>query len=258
MRFACAEDARALIGSRTNYRHAAAGYNLARCPAPVISRWRQRSTTTGLQFERLAGEADALVKPLTDEQFNWSPVPGAWSIAQCIDHLNVTARLYLPRIDEGIADAIRRGLYGEGPFTHDLIGRLFVGTMEPPARIKIKAPESFQPGAPRARAPRSWPRSAPIRSSSSIACARRTASTCAGPRCTRQSSSWLKMSLSSGFALMAAHERRHLWQAQQVVEAAGFPGNTPHGESIHGPLTLFRLRCRLARRLRTARCLIAS
>jgi len=31
------------------------------------------------------------------------------------------------------------------------------------------------------------------------------------------------MSLNSGFALMAAHERRHLWQAQRVIAAAGFP-----------------------------------
>jgi hypothetical protein len=28
---------------------------------------------------------------------------------------------------------------------------------------------------------------------------------------------WLTMSLGSGFALMAAHERRHLWQARRVI-----------------------------------------
>jgi hypothetical protein len=31
------------------------------------------------------------------------------------------------------------------------------------------------------------------------------------------------MSLNSAFALMAAHERRHLWQARQVIAAPGFP-----------------------------------
>ena len=74
--------------------------------APEIDEFRQ-------QFERLAAEADALVAPLTEEQFTWRPAPGSWSIAECIDHLNSTARLYLPRLDEGIAEAIRRGLYGE-------------------------------------------------------------------------------------------------------------------------------------------------
>jgi hypothetical protein len=36
-------------------------------------------------------------------------------------------------------------------------------------------------------------------------------------------SHWIKISLNSGFALMAAHERRHLWQARRVLAAAGFP-----------------------------------
>ena len=36
-------------------------------------------------------------------------------------------------------------------------------------------------------------------------------------------STWIKMSLNSGFALMATHERRHLWQARQVLAAPGFP-----------------------------------
>ena len=75
--------------------------------APEIDEFRQH-------FERLAAEADALVAPLTEEQFTWRPAAGSWSIAECIDHLNSTARLYLPRLDEGIAEGIRRGLYGEG------------------------------------------------------------------------------------------------------------------------------------------------
>jgi hypothetical protein len=183
--------------------------------APEVDDYRQ-------QFERLAKEADALVAPLTDDQFNWSPVPGAWSIAECIDHLNVTARLYLPRIDEAIAEAIRRGLYAEGPFTHDLLGRLFVLSMEPPAKIKLRAPEVFRPGAPRARSEimaafRAYQVQFVDRLRQANGLDLRRA------RVHSLASSWIRVSLNSGFALMAAHERRHLWQAQQVVTAAGFP-----------------------------------
>lgn len=183
--------------------------------APEIDEFRQ-------QFERLASEADALVAPLTEAQFTWQPAPGSWSVAGCIDHLNSTARLYLPCLDEGIAEAIRRGLYGGGPFTHDVIGRLFVRTMEPPARFKVKAPVTFHPG--------------PQRSRSEIMAAFRAyqvqfvdrlrqASGLDLRRAKVQSpaSTWIKMSLNSGFALMAAHERRHLWQAQRVIAAPGFP-----------------------------------
>ena len=182
--------------------------------APDVDNYRQ-------QFERLSAEADALVAPLSEEQFTWRPAPDAWSVAQCIDHLNVTARLFLPQLDESIAEATRRGLYGDGPFDHDLVGRFFVRTMEPPARLKIKAPTSFQPAQ---------------RSRSEIMAAFRAYQVQFVDRLRQASgldlrrakvyspaSAWIKMSLNSGFALMAAHERRHLWQAQRVIAAAGFP-----------------------------------
>ena len=34
---------------------------------------------------------------------------------------------------------------------------------------------------------------------------------------------WLRFSLGSGFALMLAHERRHLWQARRVTQRADSP-----------------------------------
>src|SRR5678815_4165939 len=55
------------------------------------------------QFEELANDADALVGPLSDAQFSWQPLVTkasadrpryGWSVAQCIDHLNATARMY--------------------------------------------------------------------------------------------------------------------------------------------------------------------
>lgn len=174
------------------------------------------------QFERLAAEADALVAPLTEDQFNWTPAPGAWSVAECIDHLNVTARLYLPRLDEAIAAAIRRGLYAEGPFTHDLIGRLFLLSMEPPAKLRVKAPQSFRPGARRARSEimaafRAYQVQFVDRLRQANGLDLRRA------KVLSPGSTWIRMSLNSGFALMAAHERRHLWQARRVIAAAGFP-----------------------------------
>src|SRR5687768_13779304 len=112
--------------------------------APEIAQFRR-------EFERISGEADALVGPLTDTQFNWQPRPDAWSVAQCLDHLNVTARLYLPKLDEGIAAAIRRGLYNQGPFSYNWVGRLFVYVVEPQTKFKAKAPQAFQPPIGRTR-----------------------------------------------------------------------------------------------------------
>ena len=107
--------------------------------------------TFRLQFEQISQDVCALVNPLSDEQFTWQPTPDSWSVAQCIEHLNVSARLYLPKLDEGIADAIRRGTYGEGPFAYNVIGRFFTALMEPPARMNVKAPKAVSSTAARPR-----------------------------------------------------------------------------------------------------------
>jgi hypothetical protein len=169
------------------------------------------------QFEHLSTEADALVTPLTDAQFHWKPAPTSWSVAQCLEHLNVTARVYLPFLDEAIASAIRRGLYGPGPFRYNWIGRLFVFTLEPPARFRTKAPASFQPVAERPRRDvmagfRAYQVQYidRLRQANGIDLAR--------ARVRSPSPYWVRIPLGSAFALTIAHERRHLWQAREVIK----------------------------------------
>lgn len=52
---------------------------------------------------RLVAELDAsrrraeqLVQGLSNEQLNWHPALGAWSVGQCIEHLAITNDVYLP------------------------------------------------------------------------------------------------------------------------------------------------------------------
>jgi len=185
--------------------------------APEIERFRE-------EFERLSAEGDGLAGPLSDEQFFWRPSPEAWSVAHCLDHLNVVARLYLPRLDEAISDAIRRGIYGAGPYSYNWIGRFTVYMQEPPVRLRLQAPGSFvpQPGRPRAEIMAAY-RAYQVqfidrlRQANGLDLARAKVSS---PVAT-----WLRFSLGSGFELMAAHERRHLWQARNIVDSPDFPGN---------------------------------
>jgi DinB superfamily len=168
------------------------------------------------EFERLSADADALVAPLTDAQIHWRPTPPSWSVAQCIEHLNVTARVYLPFLDEAIANAIRRGLYRPGPFRYNWIGRLAVYGLEPPPRFRTKAPAALQPVAGRRRqdfmaAFRAYQVQYVdrLRQANGIDLAR--------ARVRSPSPYWIPVPLGSAFALTAAHERRHLWQARQVI-----------------------------------------
>jgi hypothetical protein len=178
------------------------------------------------QFEALSADAGALVAPLSDAQFEWSPSSDAWSVGQCIEHLNVTARAYLPALDEGIASAIRSGVYGSGPFTYNVLGRLMVRSMEPPPLWRLRAPVIFAPPVtPQARRARAEIMAGfrgyqvqyidRLRQANGVDLAK--------AKVVSPANRLLHISLGSGFALQVAHERRHLWQARQVIARADFP-----------------------------------
>jgi hypothetical protein len=174
------------------------------------------------QFETLAISADSLVGNLTDAQFTWQPPEGGWTVSQCVDHLNATARAYLPRLDEAIAEAIRRGLYGEGPFAYNWLGRLFAKVMEPPPRLRAKTPKQFQPGSPRARQ-EVLPAFRAYQVQYIDRLHQANGLDLARARVASPVSTWIRLPLGSGFTLIAAHERRHLWQARQIIARADFP-----------------------------------
>ena len=173
-------------------------------------------------FEQIAKDTDLFVATLSDEQFLWRPTLDAWSIAECLDHLNATARLYLPMLDEGIAAAIRQGIYSDGPFTYNWLGRLFVWSAAPPPRFRVKTPKVFLPLPNRSRAEimagfRAYQVQFVdrLRQANGVDLAK--------ARVISPAVTWLRIPLGSGFELMATHERRHLWQARRVTEAPDFP-----------------------------------
>ena len=172
------------------------------------------------QFEQLAAHADALTDPLSDEQFVWRPDQDSWSIAECLDHLNATARVYLPVLDEGISEAIRRGVYGDGPFKYNWLGRLSVRFID--MGLRLKAPDDVQPAAGRTRreivsAFRAYQVQYidRLRQANGVDLAR--------ARVHMPVTGWFRIPLGSGFALMLTHSRRHLAQARRVTEAQDFP-----------------------------------
>jgi hypothetical protein len=177
-----------------------------------------------VEFDGFADAAAALAEPLSDDQFNWQPAPDAWSVAQCLEHLNATARAYLPVLDIGIEAAIRQGVYGPGPYHYNLIGRMMVRSMEPPPRRRFTAPKAFLPQPRRAKtetlpAFRAYQTQIVdrLRQANGLDLARAKVSS--------PVYHWLRMPLGSAFGMMVAHERRHLWQARQVIGKRSFPAH---------------------------------
>ena len=110
--------------------------------------------TLAPQLERIAEElADArcsvreLAAPLTAAEWSTRPAADQWSVAECLIHLNLTSRAFLPLI----ADAITRGrelkLLSAGPYRRDLLGWFVYRITEPPAWFRIKTTAPFVPSA---------------------------------------------------------------------------------------------------------------
>jgi len=65
---------------------------------------------TGLseECEALAGRATGTFLELLPAQLGWRPKAGAWSVAECLDHLLTTHRLYLGSIERTLAKSSSR------------------------------------------------------------------------------------------------------------------------------------------------------
>lgn len=174
------------------------------------------------QFEAIKSEARELWEGMTDAQFNWRSEPGRWSIGECLAHLNVTGQVYLPVIDRRIREARAAGRTSPGPYRYSFFGKLIVRGIEPPAKIKFKAPKIF---APQPEHLLSSVGPAFITLQEQLIKQLRAANglDLGGVRITSPASKLLKVSLGQIFLLTAAHERRHLYQARQLKADPAFP-----------------------------------
>lgn len=179
-----------------------------------------------------ASHAESLTFGLSDRQFNWRPASGGWSIGQNLAHLNIVNGLDLVPLRAAIADGHARHLAGEGPFAYGMLVGKFVAGMEPlgsspSANRKFKAPAKYAPSKENDLAKT-------LAEYQRISTAmRELAQSAAGLNLARVKTrilalpTWLqgvyKMPLGARLAALAAHDRRHLWQAELVRQLPGFP-----------------------------------
>ena len=173
------------------------------------------------QFENIKEDALELSAALTDQQFNWRPMPRQWSISECLAHLNVLDGLDVPAIRIAIEGGRAEGLTGKGPFRYGLLSRNFVRFSEPPVKLKFKAPRVYQPPSdqPKERVVAGFIAIHDqllelILKANGLDLARIKVGT-PFPR--------VSFSLGQRFALLAAHDRRHLRQAWDVRRQPEFP-----------------------------------
>ena len=179
-------------------------------------------------IERLAAALDAAERDaravaagMNGSMGTWRAEPGSWSVAECLDHLATGNRVYLAGMEPAAERALRRGSKRQRPAEPGLVGGWFVRYLEPPVRagLKTKAPRKIRP---RPSPGLEDALSAFLDSQARVREFLGSYATIdlAAVRFANPFIPGVRFSLATGLHVIAAHERRHLWQAWRVRRAA--------------------------------------
>lgn len=174
------------------------------------------------QLERLAEEflealdrLHRLERIVAPDEWSFRADRLRWSVAECVAHLNLTARAYLPLIDHALAEARQLDQPAPRRFRHGVVGWLLWRTMGPPVRVRTRTLPAFVPPAdtPAGELVAEFERLqdaqvARLRAADGLPIHR--------VQVTSPFNARVRYSLFSCFAILARHQHRHLWQAEQV------------------------------------------
>lgn len=165
-----------------------------------------------------ARHAEKMFASHTTGQLQHRPGEGRWSAAECIAHLNLSNRAYLSSLDATIRELHEKEFFAKGPFHLSRNARLLKYWLEPPSRLRLPTSAPFQP--------------LPVRDTEPVFHEfvalekelEEKLDSVRGRALDRVKihspfTEKVKYNCYSAFVLIAAHNRRHLWQAEQALRA---------------------------------------
>jgi hypothetical protein len=173
-------------------------------------------------IRQVKASAVELAEKLTMTQMTWQPGGGErWSVSECLDHLAIFTEIYLDSMELAIGDAgsgaasgvFRTAGYPSARFTREA---------EPPPRRKIPAPAKIRPR------PTLYPEGIlPLFLKGMDRVSALVESTAGkdlnSVRFRNPFLPIVRFTVATGFLIIAAHVRRHLWQAEEVTRDPDFP-----------------------------------
>lgn len=168
----------------------------------------------------------ALDAAVSDAHWGRRPSVDAWSVAECLAHLNLTSAAMVPRIREALVDV--RGMPGIGAraYRGGMTGRILASMMGPVPILlgvrlgKVRTPPPFVPGSelPREQTVselRRWQEAeiALLRESAGLAIDQVTI---LSPFAAN-----VRYDVYSSLRILVRHELRHIVQAERVVGQLG-------------------------------------
>jgi hypothetical protein len=180
-----------------------------------MSTLRKQLADLEKQFEDLQIRAHQLADNFDDKDWTKRFLTDRWSPAEYIIHLNKTSDGFLPQLKESINVAKENRQLFRGDYKKDFWGRLLCWVNEPPARIRVKTMPSFVPSEQESK-------------EKVLSDFDRLQQELTGllhdandldlnsVRVISPFNEKMKYNLYSTFCIIAAHQRRHLWQIEQL------------------------------------------
>src|SRR5580704_10948914 len=179
-------------------------------------------SSPGLQLACLLQEvqgatnrANKLVFERSERELTTRVRPDSWSAAECLEHLTLTTQAFVPSIAGILAET--PALTTSRPLRVDMLAKLLIRMLEPPYRLRHKVLPHLAPQHG------DFPsvRNAFLQSQEDLARIIRSAVGLAidtvriqSPVCSRMS-----YNVYGALGILSAHQRRHLWQVEQILRA---------------------------------------
>jgi hypothetical protein len=173
------------------------------------------------EIQRQAAQVEALAGGMCEPALNWQPTPKSWSVAQCLDHLVIMNRMYIKALqnaaetNEDQLQPRQQPMRPSGWFT-----RWFLGYEEPPPKLKLPAPGKIAPPSELTAAVVAEFQDL---QQQFVEFANRWGGASLGELRVKDPLFPIHLTADTQLLVIAAHNRRHIWQAEQVTKRAGFP-----------------------------------
>jgi hypothetical protein len=173
------------------------------------------------ELNRADERAAALARSLNPQQLNWTPVPGVWSVGQCLEHLYISNEVYLRPMSsslEGLQPAVVQEI------TPGWLGRWFIRNfIEPSSKTKRgRAPKKIKPGAQ--VEPDILDRFLDSNQRTRELALRARNYDVNRIRFRNPFIPLIRFTIGTGLEIISKHQSRHLLQAERVRASPDFPG----------------------------------
>lgn len=167
------------------------------------------------QYDAMKVAVRTVADDLTEEQFNQRPEKNRWSVGECIEHLNTSYAAYNPIIKNIISCSINDSVNNPDDYKIRLHFKIFCKWLEPPYKMKIKTFDIFTPDE---RLNKEETTNQFITNTDEFINFIKQSEKVDLKKTiiTSPVTDKLKFRLGELFPFMAAHIRRHIWQAESV------------------------------------------